>query len=62
MFGGTNDNLDQILALDNKRVPALKLFLGSSTGNMLIDDPETLKEIFRSTKLVIAVHVKMRKL
>ena len=56
MFGGTNDNLDQILALDNKRVPALKLFLGSSTGNMLIDDPEVLKEIFRSTKLVIAVH------
>ncbi len=53
MFGGTNDNLDQILALDNKRVPALKLFLGSSTGNMLIDDPEILKEIFRSTKLVI---------
>ena len=31
MFGGTNDNLDQILALDSKRVPALKLFLGSST-------------------------------
>ncbi len=56
MFGGTNDNLDQILALDNKRVPALKLFLGSSTGNMLIDDPEVLKEIFRSTNLVIAVH------
>ena len=56
MFGGTNDNLDQILALDNKRVPALKLFLGSSTGNMLIDDPEVLKEIFKSTNLVIAVH------
>ena len=32
MFGGTNDNLDEILALDTKRVPALKLFLGSSTG------------------------------
>ena len=56
MFGGTNDNLDQILALDNKRVPALKLFLGSSTGNMLVDDPEVLKQIFRSTNLVIAVH------
>jgi dihydroorotase len=35
MFGGTNDNLGEILALDIKRVPALKLFLGSSTGNML---------------------------
>ena len=34
MFGGTNNNLDQILKLDSKRVPALKLFLGSSTGNM----------------------------
>src|SRR6056300_265605 len=56
MFGGTNDNLDQILALDNKRVPALKLFLGSSTGNMLVDDPEVLKKIFRNTDLVIAVH------
>ncbi len=56
MFGGTNDNLDQILKLDRKRVPALKLFLGSSTGNMLIDDPEVLRQIFRSTNLVIAVH------
>lgn len=56
MFGGTNDNLDQILALDSKRVPALKLFLGSSTGNMLVDNPQVLKTIFESTKLVIAVH------
>ena len=56
MFGGTNDNLDEILALDSKRVPALKLFLGSSTGNMLVDNPEVLKSIFSSTNLVIAVH------
>tara|TARA_B100000989_G_scaffold251357_1_gene199352 strand:- start:155 stop:1501 length:1347 start_codon:yes stop_codon:yes gene_type:complete len=56
MFGGTNDNLDEILALDTKRVPAVKLFLGSSTGNMLVDNPEVLKSIFNSTKLVIAVH------
>ena len=56
MFGGTNDNLDQILALDSKRVPALKLFLGSSTGNMLVDDPQVLKTIFKNTNLVIAVH------
>ena len=56
MFGGTNDNLDEILALDTKRVPALKLFLGSSTGNMLVDNPEVLKSIFSITKLVIAVH------
>ena len=56
MFGGTNDNLDEILALDIKRVPALKLFLGSSTGNMLVDNPKVLKSIFRNVKLVIAVH------
>ena len=56
MFGCTNDNLEEILALDNKRVPALKLFLGSSTGNMLVDNPEVLRAIFNSTKLVIAVH------
>ncbi len=56
MFGGTNDNLDQIVSLDPKRVPALKLFLGSSTGNMLVDNPDILREIFKNTNLVIAVH------
>ena len=56
MFGGTNDNLEEILALDTKRVPALKLFLGSSTGNMLVDNPDVLRKIFSNTDLVIAVH------
>lgn len=56
MFGGTNDNLDEILKLDPKKVAALKLFLGSSTGNMLVDNPEVLKKIFSSTDLLIAVH------
>src|SRR6056300_1293428 len=56
MFGGTNDNLAQIQALDSTRVPALKLFLGSSTGNMLVDNPDVLRSIFSSTDLVIAVH------
>jgi len=56
MFGGTNDNLDEILALDKSRVPALKLFLGSSTGNMLVDKPDVLRKIFSNTDLVIAVH------
>ena len=56
MFGGTNNNLDEIKALDEKKVPALKLFLGSSTGNMLINNQEVLKDIFKSTNLVIAVH------
>ena len=56
MFGGTNHNLKEIKSLDEQKVPALKLFLGSSTGNMLIDNEKVLKEIFSSTNLVIAVH------
>ncbi|RIA08464.1 dihydroorotase [Flavobacteriaceae bacterium MAR_2010_72] len=56
MFGGTNDNLEEILKVDPKSVAGLKLFLGSSTGNMLVDDPEVLEKIFRSTNMVISVH------
>tara|TARA_B100001094_G_scaffold93172_1_gene89047 strand:- start:9962 stop:11299 length:1338 start_codon:yes stop_codon:yes gene_type:complete len=56
MFGGTNDNIDEIKKLNKKNVPALKLFLGSSTGNMLVDDQKVLKEIFEHTDLLIAVH------
>ena len=56
MFGGTNDNLDEILKLDTKTVAGLKLFLGSSTGNMLVDDPKVLEKIFSSTDMVISVH------
>src|SRR5690606_38043182 len=56
MFGGTNDNLDEVLKVDAKNVAALKLFLGSSTGNMLVDNPEVLENIFSKTKLLIAVH------
>lgn len=56
MFGGTNDNLEEILKVDAKQVAALKLFLGSSTGNMMVDDPEVLENIFSKTNLLIAVH------
>lgn len=56
MFGGTNDNLEEILKVDPTQVAALKLFLGSSTGNMLVDDPSVLEKIFKSTNLLIAVH------
>ena len=52
MFGGTNDNLEEILKVDPKKVAGLKLFLGSSTGNMLVDDPKVLEKIFKSTNLV----------
>jgi dihydroorotase len=56
MFGGTNDNLDEILKVDPKTVAGLKLFLGSSTGNMLVDDPKVIEKIFSSTDMVISVH------
>lgn len=56
MFGGTNDNLDEILKVDTKNVAALKLFLGSSTGNMLVDDLDVLEKIFSKTNMLIAVH------
>ena len=56
MFGGTNDNLDEILKIDPKTVAGLKLFLGSSTGNMLVDDPKVIEKIFSSTDMVISVH------
>lgn len=56
MFGGTNDNLEEILKVDETKVAGLKLFLGSSTGNMLVDDPEVLEEIFSKTNLLISVH------
>ena len=56
MMGGTNDNLEELLKTDPKNVAAIKLFLGSSTGNMLVDDEEVLEKIFSSTNLLIAVH------
>lgn len=56
MFGGTNNNLDEILKVDPKKVAGLKLFLGSSTGNMLVDDPKTIEEIFSKSNLLISVH------
>jgi dihydroorotase len=56
MFGGTNDNLEEILKVDPAKVAGLKLFLGSSTGNMLVDDPKILEKIFSQTKLLISAH------
>ena len=56
MFGGTNSNLDEILKNDTKDIPAVKLFLGSSTGNMLVDDLDSLEKIFSKVEIPIAVH------
>ena len=56
MMGGTNDNLEELLRTNPKNVAGIKLFLGSSTGNMLVDNEEALEKIFSSTKMLIAVH------
>lgn len=56
MFGATNDNLDQLPHLDLKHTPGVKVFMGSSTGNMLVDDPETLRQLFEKCPTLICVH------
>ena len=56
MMGGTNNNLEEILKTNPKNVAGIKLFLGSSTGDMLVDSSDSLEKIFSNTKLLIAVH------
>ncbi len=56
MMGGTNDNLEELLKTNPKNVAGIKLFLGSSTGNMLVDDEEVLEKIFSNTSMLIAAH------
>ena len=55
-FGATNDNVELFEKLDPKRIPGIKLFMGSSTGNMLVDRQESLDNIFSSTVLPIMAH------
>lgn len=55
-MGGTNDNLEEVLKTNPRNVAGIKLFLGSSTGNMLVDNEKTLENIFSSTNLLIATH------
>jgi dihydroorotase len=56
LLGGTNDNIEEIKRLDKNTCSGIKLFLGSSTGNMLVDDEAVLERIFRSTEMVISAH------
>lgn len=56
LFGGTNDNLEELKKLDKKSCSGVKLFLGSSTGNMLVDDEKVLEQIFLNTEMVISTH------
>lgn len=55
-MGATNDNLNEIMKVDFNNVCGLKIFQGSSTGNMVVDNIETLEDIFRECKAIIAIH------
>lgn len=55
-IGATNDNIDRLLTADYTRIPGVKLFMGSSTGNMLVDNDEAISALFSRFKGVIAVH------
>lgn len=55
-IGGANDNLEEVLKTDIKRVCGLKIFMGSSTGNLLVDDAKTLESFFSTFPSLIATH------
>jgi len=55
-LGGTNDNLEELKRLELNQCAGIKLFLGSSTGNMLVDNPGIIEKIFSTTEQLIAVH------
>tara|TARA_B100000700_G_scaffold306717_1_gene382220 strand:+ start:1795 stop:3126 length:1332 start_codon:yes stop_codon:yes gene_type:complete len=55
-MGVSNDNLEEVLNTDPRKVAAIKIFMGSSTGDMLVDDREVLEKIFKHSKMLIAVH------
>ncbi|MBR9997828.1 MAG: dihydroorotase [Cyclobacteriaceae bacterium] len=55
-MGAANDNLEEVLSTDGRNVCGIKIFMGSSTGNMLVDNRKTLESIFSGTSLLIATH------
>ncbi len=55
-IGASHDNLDEVLRTDATQVCGLKIFMGSSTGNLLVDDPKVLEEIFSKVPFLIAAH------
>ena len=55
-FGATNDNAEEIQRLDPRRVPGVKVFMGSSTGNMLVDKEASLRQIFSTSPLLLMAH------
>lgn len=55
-FGATNDNAAELAAVDPRSTPGFKVFMGASTGNMLVDEPEALARIFAAATLPVATH------
>ncbi|WDF57058.1 dihydroorotase [Mucilaginibacter sp. KACC 22063] len=55
-MGASNDNLDEVLKTNAKNVCGVKVFMGSSTGNMLVDNPNTLDKLFSQSPMLIATH------
>jgi dihydroorotase len=55
-MGASNDNIEEVLKTDTKNVCGVKVFMGSSTGNMLVDNPTTLEHIFSKSPMLVAVH------
>jgi len=55
-MGASNDNLDEVLRTDTANVCGIKVFMGSSTGNMLVDNPATLENLFMQSPMLIATH------
>lgn len=55
-LGASNDNLDEIKKVDPKRIPGVKVFMGSSTGNMLVDEIKALEGIFRESPVPVITH------
>lgn len=55
-MGASNDNIDEVLKTDINNVCGVKVFMGSSTGNMLVDDPKTLENIFSQSPMLVATH------
>ena len=55
-MGASNDNIEEVLKTDPKNVCGVKIFMGSSTGNMLVDEEETLTKLFSQVPMLIATH------
>ena len=55
-LGATNENLEEIEKADPAKICGVKVFLGASTGNMLVDDPDVLEKIFANSRMIVAIH------